>query len=96
MPSYAASTQVNGVITANNVILENTCDRNIPAYVEGQLMLIGEDTPVEYREMYIRELASTPKFKLSSEEKKEGFEILFDGTSISIHLMQGILLVWQE
>ena len=39
-------------VTANNVILENTCDRNIPAYVEGQLMLIGEGTPVEYREMY--------------------------------------------
>lgn len=44
------------VVTANNVILENTCDRNIPAYVEGQLMLIGEGTPVELREMYIREL----------------------------------------
>ena len=47
---------VNGVVTATNVILENSCDRNIPAYVKGQLMLIGEGTPVEYREMYILSL----------------------------------------
>ncbi|MDC2624684.1 DUF1080 domain-containing protein [Bacteroides ovatus] len=73
---------VNGVVTADNVILENTCDRNIPAYVEGQLMLIGESAPVEYREMYIRELPSTPKFELSAKEAKEGFEVLFDGTSM--------------
>lgn len=73
---------VNGVVTATNIILENSCDRNIPAYVKGQLMLIGEGTPVEYREMYIRELPSTPKFNLPAEEAKEGFEILFDGTSM--------------
>lgn len=74
--------EVNGVETAANVILENTCDRNIPAYVQGQIMLIGEGAPVEFREMYIRELPSTPIFVLSEEEKKEGFEVLFDGTSM--------------
>ena len=73
---------VNGVETAANVILENVCDRNIPAFVEGQLMLIGEGAPVEFREMYIRELPSTPRFELSEEEKKAGFEVLFDGTSM--------------
>ena len=73
---------VNGVETTQNVILENVCDRNIPAFIEGQLMLIGEGTPIEFREMYIRELPSTPIFKLSAEEEKEGFEVLFDGTSM--------------
>lgn len=74
--------EVNGVVTASNVILENVCDRNVPAFVEGQLMLIGEGTPIEFREMYMRELPSTPRFELSAEEAKEGFEVLFDGTSM--------------
>jgi len=73
---------VNGVETASNVILENVYDRNVPAFVEGQLMLIGEGAPIEFREMYMRELPSTPRFELSEEEKKEGFEVLFDGTSM--------------
>jgi hypothetical protein len=73
---------VNGVETASNVILENVYDRNIPAFVEGQLMLIGEGAPIEFREMYMRELPSTPRFELSEEEKKAGFEVLFDGTSM--------------
>ena len=74
--------ELNGVTTANNVILENVYDRNVPAFVEGQLMLIGEGAPIELREMYMRELPSTPRFELSEEEKKEGFEVLFDGTSM--------------
>ena len=73
---------VNGVETAANVILENVYDRNVPAFVEGQLMLIGEGAPIEFREMYMRELPSTPRFELSEEEKKAGFEVLFDGTSM--------------
>ncbi len=73
---------VNGVLTANNVILENTCNAAIPAYVEGQIQLIGQGEPMEVREMYIRELPSTPRFELSAEEAKEGFEVLFDGTSM--------------
>lgn len=73
--------KVNGVITTNNVIIENTSERNIPVYRKGKILLIGEEEPVEIREMYIRELPSTPIFELSEEEKKEGFEVLFDGTS---------------
>ena len=74
--------QVNGIETASNVILENVWDRNIPAFIEGQLLLVGDGSPIEFREMYIRELPSTPIFKLSEEEVKEGFEVLFDGTSM--------------
>ena len=74
--------ELNGVKTANNVILENVFDRNVPAFVEGQLMLIGEGSPIEFREIYMRELPSTPRFELSEEEKKEGYEVLFDGTSM--------------
>ena len=73
---------LNGVTTCNNVILENTCNREIPAYTAGQILLIAGDKPVSFREMYIRELPPTPRFELSSEEAAEGFEVLFDGTSM--------------
>ena len=37
---------------------------------------------ITYQKTYMRELPSTPKFVLSEEEKKAGFEVLFDGTSM--------------
>ena len=36
---------LNGVTTAENVILENACNREIPAYAEGQILLIAEMRP---------------------------------------------------
>ena len=73
---------VNDRTTCNNVILENTCNREIPAYTEGQILLVGGTAPVSFREMYVRELPPTPRFELSPEEAAEGFEVLFDGTSM--------------
>ncbi len=73
---------LNGVTTCQNVILENTCNREIPAYTEGQILLVGGTAPVSFREMYIRELPPTPRYELSPEEAAEGFEVLFDGTSM--------------
>ena len=73
---------LNGVTTCENIILENTCNREIPAYTEGQILLIAGNAPVSFREMYLRELPATPRFELSKEEAAEGFEVLFDGTSM--------------
>ena len=73
---------LNGVTTAENVILENACNREIPAYAEGQILLIAGNAPLNVREMYIRELPATPRFELSEEEAADGFEVLFDGTSM--------------
>ena len=74
--------RLNGVTTAENVILENACNREIPAYAEGQILLIAGNAPLNVREMYIRELPATPRFELSEEEAADGFEVLFDGTSM--------------
>ena len=49
---------------------------------EGQILLAGGTAPVSFREMYVRELPPTPRFELSPEEAAEGFEVLFDGTSM--------------
>lgn len=76
------TTVLNGIAICRNTILENSCNREIPAYAEGEILLIAGDKPVSFREMYIRELPPTPRFELSPEEAAEGFEVLFDGTSM--------------
>ena len=73
---------VNGVVTAENVILENACDRNLAPYASGKILLISQGAPVEFRDIMVRQLPATPKFVLSKEEEREGFEVLFDGTSM--------------
>lgn len=73
---------LNGITTAENAILENACKREIAAYTQGQILLIAGNAPLAIREMYIRELPATPRFELLEEEAAEGFEVLFDGTSM--------------
>lgn len=76
------SVSLNGVLVTNNVILENSLDYNLPAYLTGQIELIGKKAPVAFRDIYINELPATPVFKLSPQEAKDGFVVLFDGTSM--------------
>ena len=73
---------MNGVVTAENVILENTCNRQTAPYASGKILLISQGAPVEFRDIMVRRLPDTPKFELSKEEQREGYEVLFDGTSM--------------
>lgn len=73
---------LNGQTVTKNVILENSISPILPAYVKGKIELTGKGVPVEFRDLYIRELPSTPIFSLPLEEKNKGYEILFDGSSL--------------
>jgi hypothetical protein len=73
---------LNGVLVTDNVILENYWDRSIPIFPEEQIELQAHGTHVAYRDIYIREIPRAEPFKLSDEEKKEGFKVLFDGTNM--------------
>lgn len=73
---------INGKTVTQNAILENSIEPAIPAYPEGKIELTGKGIPAEFRNLYIRELPSTPIFHLSAEEKDKGYEILFDGSSL--------------
>jgi hypothetical protein len=62
---------VNGNTLVENAILKKIAPTGLVA-------IKGATT----RDVEIKELASTPVFELSPEEKKQGFEVLFDGRSL--------------
>lgn len=74
---------LNGQLVVDNVILENYWDRKLPIFPEEQIELQAHGSKVSYRNIYVKELERVKPFELSAEEKKEGFKILFDGTSLN-------------
>jgi len=73
---------LNGEKVVDDVILENYWDRSLPIFPTEQIELQAHGSKVYYRNIYIKELARKEPFKLSAEEKKQGFEMLFDGTNM--------------
>ena len=73
---------LNGVLVVNNIILENYWDRNLPIFPEEQIELQAHGRHVSYRDLYIREFPRTVAYTLPEEEKKDGFQLLFDGTNM--------------
>ena len=73
---------LNGELVTQNVILENFWDRNSPIFSEEQIELQAHGSRVAYRDIYIKEIPRPVPFKLSEQEKKEGFKVLFDGTNM--------------
>ncbi len=73
---------LNGEKIVDNVILENYWDRKLPIFPVEQLELQAHGSKVYYRNIYVKELERQEPFKLSAEEQKEGFKVLFDGTNM--------------
>jgi HEAT repeat protein len=74
--------KLNGELVVDNVILENYWDGNLPLPSIEQIELQAHGSKVYYRNVYIRELERQKPFELSTQEKREGFQILFDGTNM--------------
>ncbi|MDR2815285.1 MAG: DUF1080 domain-containing protein, partial [Proteiniphilum sp.] len=76
------SVWLNGELVTDNVILENFWDRSQPIFPIEQIELQAHGSKVAYRDLFIKEIPRPEPFKLSPEEEKEGFRILFDGTNL--------------
>ncbi|GAP71920.1 hypothetical protein SAMD00024442_20_5 [Candidatus Symbiothrix dinenymphae] len=73
---------LNGELVVDNIILENYWDRSQPIFPLEQLELQAHGSKVYYRNIYVKELERPKPFELSAQEKKEGFQMLFDGTNM--------------
>jgi len=74
---------LNGQLVTDHVTLENYWDRSLPIFPVEQIELQAHGTEVAYRDVYVREIPRKEVFQLSDQEKKEGFEVLFDGTNLN-------------
>jgi hypothetical protein len=73
---------LNGELVVDNVTLENYWDRNQSIFPTEQIELQAHGSRVWYRDVYLKELPRKVTYSLSEQEKKEGFEMLFDGTNL--------------
>lgn len=73
---------LNGQLVTDNVTLENYWNRKEPIFPREQIELQAHGTEVAYRNIYVKELASSRPFELPEEEKKENYELLFNGTNL--------------
>lgn len=73
---------LNGEKVVDDVILENYWDRKQPIFPVEQIELQAHGSKVYYRNIYVKELERKEPYKLSAEEQKEGFKLLFDGTNM--------------
>ena len=73
---------LNGELVVGNVTLENYWDRNQSIFPTEQIELQAHGSRVWYRDIFIKELPRKVTYTLSDAEKKEGFEMLFDGTNL--------------
>jgi hypothetical protein len=82
MTGDRVTVKLNGVLVADDVILENFWDRSKPVPAIEQIELQAHGNKTYFRNIYVKELATPEPFKLSTEEQKEGYKILFDGTNM--------------
>ena len=87
MQGDRVTVKLNGELVTDNVILENYWNRELPIFSEEQIELQAHGSRVAYRDIYIREIPRAEPFELSAEEKRDGFQVLFDGTNM--HHWQG-------
>jgi hypothetical protein len=73
---------LNGVLVTDNIPLENYWDHNLPLFAKEQIELQAHGTYVAYRNIYLREIPTIEPTVLDPVEKKQGFELLFDGTNL--------------
>lgn len=72
---------LNGKRVVDNVVMENYWDRKIPIFPEGPIELQAHGTKLAFRNINVREL--NKPYQLTTDEKQQGFEILFNGNDLS-------------
>ncbi|WP_460670788.1 family 16 glycoside hydrolase [Larkinella ripae] len=83
MKGERVTVYLNGELVTDNTVLENYWDRNQPIFPQEQIELQAHGTYVAYRNIFVRELPQPKPYELSADEKREGYELLFNGSDLS-------------
>lgn len=81
MKGEKVTVYLNGILVTDNTTLENYWDKTQPIFAKEQIELQAHGTYVAYRNIYLKDLTNNVA-ALSDDEKKQGFTMLFDGTSM--------------
>jgi hypothetical protein len=75
---------LNDVLVVDNVVMENYWERDKPIYPVGQIELQSHNSPLYFRNIFIREILRQPGVKeITEQEKTEGFIPLFNGKDMT-------------
>lgn len=74
---------LNGLLVTDNVTLENFWDRSIPIFDKESIELQAHGTKLEFRDIYVREIARPEPYRVSEEEAREGFVPMFNGLDLA-------------
>lgn len=88
---------LNDVLVVNHVVMENYWERNKPIYRSGQIELQSHNSPLYFRNIYIRELEPKPLFngKLFNGKDLEGWQVI-GGRQDAWQVENGILYTTGE
>jgi len=79
MVGERVTVHLNGILVADNVVMENFWDRSLPVFARGPIELQAHAGEVSFRDIYIREIKG---MELNPTERKEGFVSLFNGRNL--------------
>jgi hypothetical protein len=71
---------LNGVLTVDNVVLENYWDRKQHIFQKGAIELQAHGNETNFRDLYIREIT---EYEIAPTEKSAGFNSLFNGKNLA-------------
>lgn len=83
MVGEKVTVRLNGDLVANNVVMENLWERNLPIYPRGQIELQNHGNTLYFREIHIREIASEEANRILSEQAAGNYESVFNGSDFT-------------
>ena len=80
MVGERATIKLNDQLVADNVVMENLWERNLPIYARGQIELQNHGNTLYFREIHVREIpASEANELLAAQGSNADFESIFNG-----------------